>query len=615
MVSLFLAGLVHACTITPSSATGNTNTPLIFNVDLNGATPLSKDCGDNLGRISFIGNTFSCTYSSTGNKQINILIRKDTIETCTASASISAPSNSPPVVSISSPASGAMLTSGQAFTFTGSASDDGSVASLKLQIATDNGCGDGVWNPVTFATPWGYIWNSVPAGKSNCKANVKARDNLGLETTASVTFSTSAAQAAAPQGQPAQQPAAPQGQTCTASCSAKKKTVCTNGIAAVTNVACCEASDCTSTCVNGKYKTPTCSANVCSYGTADYVAGKCNFLPSCSITRPNQTITNVNTILLVKFKNLTQSAPKNTTLNCGNGKNTNANCTGTKTGECIAFCNYTRSATVTPSATLNGMTCETGSIAVTTTAAQNSGVPAGAQALAQHVSCILDFKTTALTTERIEVKIKYNGTTMPPGLVNVKCGNGKIVTAPGCISNVYGNGECNANCIYDSIGIYTPSAQIQTINCTSRNVNVAGGVQSNSGELNVQDITTTPTSIAENTATVLNAAIKSSVAVKNVSCKSSDNSQSSCTCMLSQTIAPNPDITCAVQPPVRGTYEITLTSQDGKSKSMLISLTPGQTPTTNSSDGNYSNYALIVIATVLVLFGIYFAYSKLVKKN
>ncbi len=611
MLLLFFLSLANACTISPQTTTGTTGQAISFTITKQESENTFTATCENGGSSTSLGRatSFICTYQTTGTKTITVTAAsvEGGASQCTATATISLASGNP-TVSISSPYTADIISSGSPYTISGSANDsDGTVARVDVQIG--GLCGDGAtWFQATGTKSWSYSW-TPPASKENCVIRARATDNSNSQTTASVTFSTSSAGSG----------------SCTQSCSNKLKTMCPGG--AFQPVQCCSASDCTATCVDGQYKAPTCSeANTCSYAVSTYVAGKCGYNPTCSIT-PEQAALNAPTTMTINYEGFTHGEPGSVTLNCGNGQTSSTQCNGA-TGECTATCTYTSAGTFTPLASMQGATCTTRSITLTrgqanTTSGNGATNNVAGQPTARGVSCSIEFQETAKSGDGVPVKIKYAGVLLPPGLITISCGNGRGATAPGCTSNVLGNGECSATCLFDAVGQYTPTALVQGANCTTSRITISQAqttpplaIGQTDANITISNFATTPSIILEDVETKIATLVKSDVPVSSVQCEPVENRQSTCTCTLASATSTSTLMECTVKPPVRGKYRITLTAADGKIKTAEVTLTPGQAGKIDviNKGLDYTFYAAVAAALLLLIYGAYYAYNKIQEK-
>ncbi len=640
LAALFLLALiatVNACTVTGPTS-GNTGQALTFTLALvPGEINPSIVCGSGGTLGSATQTAFICTYSTTGSKIVSVSVTSgEGSSSCTATLTISLATNQPPSVSITAPSSGAPITSGAPYSISGTASDsDGSVSVVEVQIGTEAGCGDGSWKTATGTTSWGYSW-TPPSGKIGCVIRARAKDNASVESqAASVTFSTSGTQAGGNQSQPQN--------TCTPSCNAKQKTTCVNNAPTTQQVQCCAVSECTDTCVDGKYRQATaCTAeNTCQYGTAAYTKGKCDFNPACQVARPSKVTTNTPLPITVKYQGFTDPAnpaPNSISVNCGNGQTATATNCGGASGSCATTCTYTAAGNVAPQATVTGVTCTSETITLETnntqtqqnqTTTQTTTDDDETQDTNKKPTCSLTSKGTTATGERTEITIQYANLVIKPGLVKVQCGNDKDVVAPGCDMDVFGKGQCKTSCTYSEAGTYTATAVIQGNTCTTT-INALQGetqpgeqtqqpiltLESQEANITVSNFATSPQVILEDAETSITALVKSDQPITSATCTPLDNQQSSCSCELSTVSDTSAIATCQVQPPVNGKYQITFTAQDGKTKTAEVTLTPGQTGKIEVVNKPADNTMYLAITAVILLlaYGAYYAYNKITGK-
>jgi gliding motility-associated-like protein len=141
----------------------------------NGTTKLGEDL---TSPYSFIwGNAAVGNHTLTARATDN-----ENNVTTSASVAISVSTNSPPVVLITSPLTGAQVNLGNAITITASASDaNGTVTKVEFFSGTTKLGED-------LTSPFGFIWSEPPAGDHSLTA--KAIDNLGATgSSATVTIS------------------------------------------------------------------------------------------------------------------------------------------------------------------------------------------------------------------------------------------------------------------------------------------------------------------------------------------------------------------------------------------------------------------------------------------
>ncbi len=614
---LVFLGLANSCTIT-GPATGTINTDLTYSITKSpgGTIGNSANCGIGGIKTLITDTQISCRYSSADQKTISATETGESSSTCQLSVSISSASNAAPTISVSSPASGSTLTAGQAVTVSGSATDDAGVSLVEVQIATDGTCGDGVWQSASGTNSWSFQYTPL-SGKFGCKLKARSKDNTNQYSAETIiSFSTSTVVAA---------------NQCIATCNSKVKTTCPGGN--TQPVQCCAATDCTATCTaDKKYQASTCSAsNACTYSAAQFVVGKCGYGSACQISSSNQTAIGQQTAFTIKYQNYSDSAPGTVTLNCGDGHSTSISCLGSS-GECHAICVYNSSGTYLSRATIQGIACTAQSLTVSAQSGTTGQNPpqTNPNPITQPLNCNISTASEVKVGDRAVAMVSYSGATFAPGIVTLACGNGRTATVPGCISNVYGIGQCSSNCLYENPGNYVISTSIQGKVCTTAQVRVVPQVQANSShaiqttnsngeeaELSIQNFATTPATILENVSTRLTAIVSSSSPVKNATCTSLEsNGRSTCSCALSQTTSANPVLECTIQPPVRGTYEITFTNAEGKTKTALVPLTPGQVAKIEviNKATDYTFYAFIGLIVLLVAYGGYFVYNKVTEK-
>ncbi len=136
-----------------------------------GTTKLSEDL---TSPYSFIwGNAAAGDHSLTAKATDN-----DNNTTISAAVLINVGTNSPPVVLITAPLTGAQIMSGNAISITASASDaNGAVAKVEFFSGTTKLGED-------LTSPYGFIWSDAPAGDHALTA--KATDNLGATSTSAI---------------------------------------------------------------------------------------------------------------------------------------------------------------------------------------------------------------------------------------------------------------------------------------------------------------------------------------------------------------------------------------------------------------------------------------------
>ncbi len=626
LVVFVFVGLAHSCTIN-GPTTGTVGQQLSFAVTLVGEEKSPSVSCENSAQQP--DNTFTCAYTSTGTKTISVSGNtKFSTYSCSFSTTISSASNSPPSASIISPGAGTTVSS--PVSISGSASDsDGTVQSVEVQIASTNDCGDGQWKPATGTTSWTYSW-AAPSGKTGCQIKARSRDNGGTDSAeAIVTVSTSSTANNVNTTTETQPTVAP----CTASCSNKIRVSCPGSQQQA--VECCDASDCTNTCTGTQYRAPTCSAsNQCVYATGVQVTNRCGFGAACQVNVTRQTAFNASTAVTVNYQNF--AVPVGTiNVNCGNGVTKPVTCDGTS-GACATNCFYNQTGAVTPRVTIAGVTCATNSVTVAPGATtSNPSAPAATNAVNSTTTlkppvCNLTSALTVNTGQRLVVTAKYSNVRTPPGLINIVCGNGRTTLASGCSANVTGEGECSGVCIYDLAGRFTPTASISGATCGVKTVNVtSAAVKPLSLEdlnsiislgadmqLQIDTFVTTPATISENTPAKMTIIANSSEVLANASCRQT-NGNNPCSCTILKPSLPSPVVECSVQPPVKGNYEITFTAQNGRIKTAIVPLVPGETASIelNANDDQLLTYIVVGTAGLLLLYLLYLIYQKIMESR
>ncbi len=623
LVVLVFVGLAHSCTIN-GPTTGTVGQQLSFTVTLGNEILSTISCENGVKQTS---NTFTCLYTSAGSKTITASASNpDGISSCSFSSVISSASNSPPSVSITSPGAGNPTVSSPV-SISGSASDsDGTVQSVEVQIASVNGCGDGQWRPATGTTSWSYSW-TAPSGKTGCQIKARSRDNGGTDSSeAIVTVSTSSTVNNA-NTTTETQPVA-----CTASCFNKIRVSCPGSQQQA--VECCDASDCTNTCTGTQYRAPTCSAsNQCVYATGVQVINQCGFGAACQVNVSRQTAFNASTAVTVNYQNF--AVPVGTiNVNCGNGVTNPVTCSGA-TGTCATNCFYNQTGAVTPRVTIAGITCATNSVTVAPSATTSNPSTLAVTNAANSTTlkppvCNLTSVLTVNTGQHLVVTAKYSNVRTPPGLINIVCGNGRTTLASGCSANVTGEGECSGVCIYDLAGRFTPTAAISGATCGVKTVNVTSASAKplsledlntiislgNDMQLQIDTFVTTPATISENTPAKMTIIANSSEVLANASCRQT-NGNNPCSCTILKPSLPNPVVECSVQPPVKGNYEITFTAQNGRIKTAIVPLVPGETASieVNRNDDQLLTYIVVGTAGLLLLYLLYLIYQKIMESR
>jgi chitinase len=181
-------------------AQGNTGMPVVsITSPVNGATvtpgssvvinATASDAGGSISKVEFlldgakVGEDASSPYSYTintiaaGNHTLSAKATDNSGNTASASVSINASTNTPPVVSISSPSNGTSYTAGNSITITAQATDNGSIAKTEFYQGTTK-LGE------VAASPYSFTWSNVQAG--SYALTVVATDNEGATATSAV---------------------------------------------------------------------------------------------------------------------------------------------------------------------------------------------------------------------------------------------------------------------------------------------------------------------------------------------------------------------------------------------------------------------------------------------
>ncbi len=617
-VLLFLAGLTQACTITPGSTTATVGQTVSFT--LTGSTEATRIC-ETRGSSLFISDAtaFSCIYSNSGPKTVIVTAVDPSTEdpvTCTASVQVLEAANSLPSISVSGPIP--LLTRGDSYTFQGTASDsDGTVDRVRVRVTCTNNF-ETDWLLATGTTSWRRDWNVPNRVGNSCTVTAEARDNdRATAESPGVSFSTQPGRARGGTGEEGNS-------TCVPACSNRQRIICPEN--SFERVECCSASDCINTCTtDGLYRQPSCSDFQCSYGSPQRVAGQCLAGATsgrCQIGTVTQTRIGVLTPVIIVYNNFA-SPPGTVSIQCGNGRTSTASCSG-NSGNCSSTCTYTEPGTFTPQVSIQGTTCTTLTVSVTGQAQSSEQEEEEEPQQQRSFTCSLSSPSEA-ETGGTRVEVAYRAAPVPPGFVDIHCGNGKTASASGCGADVNGDGSCGATCTYEE-GQYTQTAAIQGVACTPSNTRVTQAPETNGGNLfdvqeeadiSIDNFVTQPAVIIQDTETKLTALVKSDSPVTSAVCTPLDTQESSCECTLTQTTEPNPLVDCTVQPPVNGRYQITFTSSDGKTKTAEVMLAPGQTGTiqvVNKQGSPLTLYAVAAAVFLLLLYGAYYAYSRISEK-
>lgn len=184
-------------------AQGNTGMPTVsITAPVNGTTvapgasvtinAAASDANGSITKVEFlldgtkVGEDTSSPYSYTiaslaaGAHSLVARATDNSGNTATTTVSITASTNSTPVVSITSPAAGASFTAGSAITITANATDNGSIAKTAFYHGTTLIGED-------TSSPYSFTWSNVPAGPYVLTA--VATDNEGATgTSAAVTI-------------------------------------------------------------------------------------------------------------------------------------------------------------------------------------------------------------------------------------------------------------------------------------------------------------------------------------------------------------------------------------------------------------------------------------------
>lgn len=156
-------------------------------------TATASDSNGSIASVQFlldgtsIGTDTSSPYSAAiaslaaGTHTITARATDNSGNTATATVSITASSNTPPVVSITSPISGTSFTLGSTITITASATDNGSVVKTEFFQGTTKLGED-------TTVPYSFTWTGAAAGSYILTA--KATDNEGASTTSATVSIT-----------------------------------------------------------------------------------------------------------------------------------------------------------------------------------------------------------------------------------------------------------------------------------------------------------------------------------------------------------------------------------------------------------------------------------------
>ena len=157
-----------------TDANGNSLTAVLATGPTHGTLNLNANGGFTYTPIASFSGTDSFTYMA-NNSQANSGV-------ATVNITVTAPVNQPPVVSLTSPASGTTFTDPATVTLTASASDtDGSISKVEFYNgATKLG--------ESAATPFTFTWSSVASGTYSLTA--RAYDNLGASATSAAVSIT-----------------------------------------------------------------------------------------------------------------------------------------------------------------------------------------------------------------------------------------------------------------------------------------------------------------------------------------------------------------------------------------------------------------------------------------
>jgi chitinase len=179
MPTVSITSPVNGATVTPGSS-------VVINAT-------ASDAGGSITKVEFlldgvkVGEDTSSPYSFTitsiaaGSHTLSAKATDNSANTATASVTITASTNTPPVVSVTAPSNGATFTAGSSITITAQATDNGSVTKAEFYQGT-------VKLGEDATSPYSFTWTNVPAGSYSL--TVVATDNENSTATSSAVTIT-----------------------------------------------------------------------------------------------------------------------------------------------------------------------------------------------------------------------------------------------------------------------------------------------------------------------------------------------------------------------------------------------------------------------------------------